>query len=137
MLNENGIKFFEELKTSDKAREIMQKHKAPANAEEAAAIYTQIARELGYELTEEELKEFVREKEQMQKRQTGAAAENIEQLMDEDLDQVAGGKAGNSECDFTYLDYENCWFMDGCDNTLLYYEEYKCARHNLGRQTDS
>ena len=38
MLNENGIKFFEELKTSDKAREIMQKHKAPANADEAAAL---------------------------------------------------------------------------------------------------
>ena len=130
------MSFIDKIKSDPKAQEIMKKYAKAASAQDAVKAYTEMARELGYDLTEDELKALVEEKEEARRMQTQAAADQIEKLEDEVLDNVAGGgRAEHDECFDTYMDYENCWFMDGCDNALLYYDEYKCARHNLDRQT--
>ena len=110
-----------------KAGEWMKSKARPETQEEAVKIYAEIAEKLGLNLTAEDIGEYIRQAEQARKDHTEKAAGMVQELSDEELDQVAGGKE-NPSCKETYQDYENCWYADGCDNVFQIYDEYICHR---------
>ena len=59
------------------------------------------------------------------KRKAQAAKDEIENLSEQELAEVAGGK-GHSDCRDTFKDRENCWVNDGCDHIYEDYRGYLC-----------
>ncbi len=119
--------FLEEIKGKP---EIVQKLKGmePAkNMEEKLKVLLGIARENGYEISEEDLKDYLAGKESARQEKTDAQIAEIENMADEELAVVAGGVKENEECKDTYRDKENCWVNDGCDAVLQRYEGYECS----------
>ena len=85
-----------------------------------------MAKELGIDVSREEMMAFVHAKENMQKAQTEKANQTVkEALGDHDLDQVAGGGANGGAliyCKDTFEQGENCWFADDCNMIINDYE---------------
>ena len=81
-----------------------------------------MAKELGIDVSREEMMAFVHVKENMQKAQTEKANQTVkEALGDHDLDQVAGGGANGGAlicCKDTFEQGENCWFADDCNMSI-------------------
>ena len=135
--------FFEKLNTDPKAQELFKNKEKPNTPDEMTKAYADAAKELGFELTAEDIAEFIKEEEQEIKRGTDSAAKAIEKLPDDKLENVAGGYncvetwelkpcavnlKDHRECKDTYYDRENCWFNDGCDHVINSYDHYICDK---------
>ncbi len=124
---EKAKKFFDILNTDPKAQELLQDCAKPEKPEDVLKAYVDIAGKLGISLTEEDIKNHMEEEKAAVKSRTESAVSQIEELPDDALDAVAGGKGERSDCKNTYKDKENCWFNDGCDNVYHLYDDYLCA----------
>ena len=94
--------------------------KEPANAEEAAALYADIAEKAGICVSTETIQEFLKNKESRQQEVTAKAEGLVKAALGEDdLESVAGG--ANEGCDDTHTDGEWCWFTDSCSYIITYY----------------
>ena len=115
---ENAKKFFEELAKTEEAKALFAAIEKPDTEDELVAIYVDIAKKLGVELTAEEVKEYL-------------AADNADgaELDDEELSQLAGGADGE-ECFSTYQHRENCFLSDACDNFYNEYVRYDCDKYS-------
>ena len=121
--------FLNALRINSKAKEMIQNMPEPKTAEERIAAYAKIAEELGFDISQDDLREYVAHKEQKQKETTEAAAAEIESLTPEEMEEVSGG-GDHSECKDTYKDKENCWVNDGCDIINNHYSDYQCHYNN-------
>ena len=61
MALENAKKFLEELRTNDKVKELLKGKEAPKSIEEAVNVYLGVAKELGFNLTGEDLLSAIKE----------------------------------------------------------------------------
>lgn len=117
-------KFLEDLK-SQKGLELLQKRDRPSDAEAACRTYAEIAKEMGHDVSEDDLVAYAKAMDGMRRGKTGAAVEQVEALSDQELGEVAGG-GDNPECKDTYKQRENCWHDDGCDVAYNHYKYYAC-----------
>jgi len=129
MNHEKVIEFLKALKEHESAEEMIRKYPEPETAEDRIRIYAQIAGEMGHDVSEEDLKEYVAAKEKHLREKAEAASEEIQELPADDLSSVAGGK-GHSNCKDTYKDKENCWVNDACDIVNHHYKGYQCHYNN-------
>ena len=91
------------------------------------AFWAKVLTEKGYNVTPEEIASFIKEAEEERRKKT---AGKIEELSDQELEAVAGGK-DHAECYYTFKDRENCWHEDGCDAVYIQYDGYLCHLANL------
>ena len=119
------------LSAEPKAQELLAKVERPDDQDGEICVYADIARQLGYDITEADLKDYIAKKEDLVAARTKEAEAEIKELPDEVLEQVAGGKKEHDECKDTYRDYENCWAKDGCDFALIWYGDYHCYRYMI------
>ena len=120
-------KFLEALRTADKAREILAQAK-PESEENTISAYAQVARAMGFSLSEKEIADGIRARAEQQKAGTAKAQEAVQALDLDDLEAVAGGKSDHEECLDTFKNKENCWYNDGCDHIFNAYDDYICKR---------
>lgn len=90
-----------------------------------------IAEELGCNVSEADLKEYIADRNQVLKARAETAAEEIRELPEEDLGEAAGGGTGkrsgeHATCKYSYKNRENCWSKDGCDHIYHHYAKYQC-----------
>ena len=130
------IKEFLEKLNSPEAQALLEGKEKPADAEEALRTYAEIAKELGFDVSEKDMADYLSQADAGQKGRTEAAAGKICELADEDLENVAGGgsSGGGSHCKDTFIDEENCWTNDGCDYTWHYYATYHCKKEYRGKE---
>ena len=121
--------FQEALKDNPAAEEIIRNTPEPRTEEERIRVYAKIAAELGYDLTEQDLSEYVEKWRQRQQERTQDAIDRIQELPPEELGEAAGG-GDHANCMGTYIDKENCWYFDGCDNVYQKYKGYHCHLFN-------
>ena len=153
---ENGKikKILEEIKTSSRAAEILDRVKKTEAAERVDACVS-VARELGYDLTKEALNAYLREAVAERKIKTDRQASDLETIVDEDLDLVAGGRnvyevRHNDACDETvgvwyetvtcqdtFVQKENCMNLDACDKSITMYTNYLCNHNDAGTHCGS
>ena len=114
--------FLEALSKNPEAKKLIREAKEPANVEEAAALYAEIAEKTGVSVTKETIQQILDKKQEIQKAQT-AKAENAvkEALNDTALDNVAGGADGG--CSSTAEPGEWCWFSDSCSVVINSYAD--------------
>ena len=115
----------DKLTNDPKAKELLKSYDKPEPGKEAA-VYAEIATKLGYNITEADLTGYNEKLAEVMKKRSKANIDKIEALPDEDLGQVAGGAEKHSNCSDTFLDKENCWSNDGCDNVWNNYPDYIC-----------
>lgn len=118
-MNENAKRFLEELDANEKAQELL-KAAAPEDPGEDASILARVARETGYEISDDEMREFLDELQKRHAATSDAVAEQIRVLNDAELDAVAGG-GSHGDCKDTYKDNENCWWEDNCKKVVNFY----------------
>ena len=90
--------------------------------QDVSEFWAKILTGKGYNVSSEEIASFIREAEEERRKKT---AGKIEELSDQELEEVAGGK-GHTNCKFSFENYENCWAEDGCDYAFIWYEGYLC-----------
>ena len=125
--------FIEEIRTSPRAAELLNGKEAPKTPEEAVEMFAAVAKELGYDLTAEELGAYIREQDEARRARTDDQAEGVRRLDDSEVAEVSGG-GEHADCKDTFKDYENCWFNDACDAVLHSYPDYKCCKANKDYQ---
>ena len=126
MVSDQINQFIEQIKSDPDAQELLKKYPKGSSREDEIKAYTEIAGQLGYTFSEAELKEAVDEKRKLRMEKTEETASQIQELSDEVLDQVAGGK-DHKECKNTYKDREDCWKSDSCDWIVNLYDGSICA----------
>ena len=119
--------FLKELRESPKAMELLGAAKEPANAEEAAQLYADIAEKAGISVSKETICEFLKGKERIQKAVAAKAEETLKSALSEnELDNVAGGVEleGKQEtvCKDTFMPGEWCWMSDYCSVVITSYD---------------
>ena len=132
MSKESALKFLNTLGTNKRAKELLNNRKKPENFEEQAKIYSEIAAELGEQITPEDFMQATQELEARIKKKTEAAASDLVALEDDDVEDVAGGyyyfdngvfgtgaKIYN-ECSNDFTD-TSCWWDDACDIYVIHY----------------
>lgn len=124
---EQLTKFFEAIKTDPWAKELLAKSK-PDSEDEIIVIYANLAKAMGYALSEKDFREGIKIIIEKQKANTIKAEESVRVLAMDDLANVAGGKQHDG-CMDTYKDKENCWYEDGCDIAFYGYPDYICKRN--------
>ena len=136
MSKESALKFLNTLGKNERAKELLKDRQKPESLEDQAKIYSEIASELGEQISPEDFKLAVEEIEEQIKKKTEAAASDLEALEDNQVKDVAGGYyyLGSGYCvDYQYYVVEDqckgdfkdtsCWFSDACDNKItLYYD---------------
>ena len=109
MSKESAIKFLRELKTNEKAKELLQGRKRPKTKEDAIKAYAEVAKELDEDISPEDFAEALEEIEAEIHQKTKAVSADMQELKDDDLENVAGGHIFN--CDeilLCGLDYAAC-----------------------------
>ena len=119
---ENAKKFFEEVIITDKAKQLISSLEQPKTPEDFPLAYSKIAKELGIELSDEEIRASFDEK------LKGSITES--EIDDDEMAQFTGGL--NQNCASTYVDRENCWWSDGCDYYMNVYSSYRCSWSSEG-----
>ena len=122
---ENAKKFFEEVLKTEEAKAAFAEIEKPETEKERIEAYIEIAKKLGVELTAEEIAAYF---------SSEAPSGEID---DEELSQLVGG---GDTCSSTYTSGENCWFNDGCDLLVKYYDNYDCgsqAKEKAGNIVDT
>ena len=94
MSKENAVRFLKEMVTNEQAKKLLQA-KAPKNAEESLKAYVEIAAELGQEISEEDFAAAREELEAEISRKSQNASEEMMELDDDDVEDVAGGTRGH------------------------------------------
>ena len=130
MGSEKVKQFLETLKNDPEAAKLLKGYETSADQAGEFRIYAEIASQLDYDITEEELKAYMEEAAAFTAEKTEEAAAQIEELSDDVLDGVAGGKE-HKNCKDTYRNYENCWITDGCDQIYVMYDDYLCHKHSF------
>lgn len=120
-------KFFETLRTNPKAAELLKGKDKPKSSDELVKVYAEIAKELGFDLSEDDLKKGIKALEEEQNVKTGQAKESAQELDESELEKVAGGRDAD-DCIYSFQDKENCWIQDGCDLLQVTYPHYICKR---------
>lgn len=128
MGKDNVRELFEELISNEKTRELLKDREKPETIGEVADTYEKIAKELGIDLTAEEIRTIVQEEEETRKVKTDDVAKAIFELQDSELDGVTGGDGYDERCRYSFKDKENCWFQDACDGAWHNYDNYICKR---------
>ena len=127
--------FLAALRSDPKAQELLQGVEKPADEKDVIRNLAEAAKKLGYDVTEEELAGLLSAEEKAIKERTDAEADRVEALADDQLEAATGGSSTSDDpCKSTYLDHENCWFNDGCDNIINTYKRYRC--HHATRNPD-
>ena len=129
---ENVKKFFEELERNDKALELL-KAASVDGKEPGFAALADIARQTGYDVTNEDMKACLEEARERRAAASDAVAEKLGELTPEDMEAAAGGK-GNQSCEDTYNAGEWCWFNDSCSEAIRVYgnTNRKCSKEDIG-----
>ena len=98
----NDVKeFFKKLATDPKGKELLKATKEPDTADEAANLYVGIAKELGANVSREDMLIFVQANEKEQRRAAEKAVADVKvALADSELENVAGGAEGDA-CEST------------------------------------
>ena len=105
--------FVQALTANPKAVELLKEAGEPANIEEAAALYADVAEKAGISVSGATIREMLEGREAIQKNITAKAEGAVkEALAEAELDTVAGGQ--RPECASTYLPNEWCWVSDSC-----------------------
>ena len=125
MKNEEIRKFIDQMNNDPEAREHWKSYDAPIDEIKA---YAEIAAKLGYDISEEDLREYFDSFAKLQKERTEKCAAQIEELPDDSLEPVTGGNQG---CKDTFEQRENCISNDGCDIIINDYPGYWCSRNNI------
>ena len=131
MEEEKKMELFSRFRKDPKLREAIGKTVVPDDPEKTLILAAGLAKEFGYALSEEDIREVLDAAEQQRKTKTEKAIQEIEHLPDDNLARVAGG-GYYITCEDTYLDRENCWKTDGCDQSYNMYPEYECQCNHRG-----
>ena len=119
---EETKKFLQAISTDPKAKELMKGMKEPENVREAAALYKEVAKKLGYSLTKNDIIAMLTFMEKNQQEQTAKTEGSVKEALDEStLDVVAGGQKIEG-CESTADIGEWCWFSDSCSVVINYYD---------------
>ena len=104
MSKESAIKFLRELRTNEKAKELLQGRERPKNREDTIKAYAEVAAELGEDISAEDFAEALEEIEAEIHQKTEAVSANMIDLEDDDVEDVAGG--GPIDCEeFLFCPY--------------------------------
>ena len=122
--------FLEALIANPEAQKLLSAMPEPETDEDRFRAWAEIAKELGYTVSEADLKACFAEREKALRESAEAAESTIVELSEEEMDRVAGGGA-HADCKDTFLDKENCWASDGCDTVFHGYSTYICK--SVGR----
>ena len=127
MPKESAIKFLRELKTNEKAKELLQGREKPKSKEDAIKAYAEVAKELGEDISAEDIAQALEEIEAEIHQKTEAVSADMVELEDDDLEGVAGGVYTKNDgivkhgCVNDFTDPDCNWF-DACDNfNEIYY----------------
>ena len=104
MSKESAIKFLRELKTNEKAKELLQGRERPKTKEDAIKAYAEVAKELGEDISPEDITQALKEIEAEIHQKTEAVSADMQELEDDDLGDVAGGGAFDCE-EFLFCPY--------------------------------
>ena len=107
-------KFLDAIRKDPKAKELIKAMPAPKSDAEAVEGYVRLAKDLGFDLTIDEIKAGLKALEEGQKNESDKVALDVD-----DLENVAGG--ANDGCDDTHVPGEWCWFTDSCSYIITYY----------------
>ena len=107
-------KFLDALRNDPRAQELIKDMPVPKSDEEAVACYAKLAKDLGFDLTTDDIKSGLKAMENDRKAQSDKVS-----LDADDLENVAGG--ANEGCNDTHSDGEWCWFTDSCSYIITYY----------------
>ena len=138
MSKESALQFLNTLGTNERAKELLNNRKKPENFEEQAKIYSEIAAELGEQITPENFKLAVEEVEEQIRKKAEAAVSEIVALEDDQVEDVAGGfyyvvddctvvsneRIIENQCANDFVD-TSCWWNDACRSWSTYY--YDCS----------
>ena len=92
MSKESAIRFLKELRTNEKARELLQGLKIPESKEDKIKVCAKIAHDLGEDISFEDLAEALKEIEAGICQKAEAASAQMVKLEDDDVENVAGGE---------------------------------------------
>ncbi len=141
MINDNVKKFLEYVKNNPEAKEKLKAFEKPEAEKEFFHQYIEAAKQMGFDITEEEFREYIRSQCADHTARTEAAAAKIQALEDDELDPVAGGSGRDlcdsvlwlhASCQNTYEMFENCSSQDGCDGSFNKYGDYWCLDNDYG-----
>ena len=124
--------FIEALKGNAAAQELLGGKSKPESDEEMVAGYVAAAKELGFDLTAQDVVDGIKAMAQERLAKTEQAEVEVQELSEGELDRIAGGKLDDT-CKYSFQDGENCWLTDACDDTLLWYFGYICKRDFAGK----
>ena len=123
---ENAKKFFEEVLKTKEAQTLLASVEKPKTEQEIMEAYLDVAKKLNVELTAEDIQAYITA--------SSACVEDTDavEVDDKELERIAGGRACHvfNTCKDTYLQQENCWWNDGCDQVYNGYTYYKCKYLN-------
>ena len=117
---ENAKKFLEDLDTNEEAMAKLKESGKDLDESQEISLFGTIARESGYDTTDEELEEILKRVRDCVAATSDQTAKDLDKLPREELDHVAGGK-DHDRCEDTYKDSDNCWITDKCKKVILAY----------------
>lgn len=116
---ENAKRFFEELGANEKAQELLRAAGLEDTADDALVL-AKVARETGYEVGDDDMRELLAAMQKLQAAASDAVADQVRDLDDEELDTVAGG-GEDPACRDSFSNNDNCLIVDRCDKVIVIY----------------
>ena len=113
MSKESAIKFLRELKTNEKAKDLLQGREKPKSKEDAIKAFAEVAKELGEDISPEDFAQALEEIEAEIHQKTKAVSADMQELEDDDVENVAGGTIECGE-PMQRLINRFCWDNDVC-----------------------
>lgn len=113
-----------ELKTNEKAKELLQGREMPQNKDDAIKAFAEVASELGEDISPEDFSKALEQIESEVHQRTKTVSSDMEALEDDDLEGVAGGYYYEDGCVETYSIFSSCDKVDYCFFSITYYECY-------------
>ena len=113
MSKESAIKYLRELRTNEKAKELLQGMERPKNRDDAIKAYAEVAKELGEDISPEDIAKALEEIEAEIHQKTEAVSADMVELEDDDVENVAGGTIECGE-PMQRLINRFCWDNDVC-----------------------
>ena len=92
MSKESAIRFLKELRTNEKAKDLLQGLGKPASIEDKIKACAKIAHDLGEDVSYEDLADALEEIEAGIRHKADAASAQMVKLEDDDVENVAGGE---------------------------------------------
>ena len=144
MANEKVLEVLKTLKADPRAKELSKELEKPTSLDGTVTFYAQIAKKLGYEISEEDIREIWKLEEEKKKGKTDKAVADMEALDDDELETVDGGfyyvyevelrpwyQGGTRyyrvfDCCFDFTD-DDCIWEDACDFFNVMYFDCKSS----------